>query len=676
MEYLVNVGLLLVVALLVGSIAGLLLTTFWSRDEERQVVRRRLKYAFYASLLLLIVATGPFVLDAVLVWAAYSWIYTRLASVGVPEYPAGILAIWMMAAALMVLPTVAFPTIRKHIGRSIRLAVLVTVWYSLMFVLTTPHNGGLFSPWTGAARYRCKTDNAKIVPVPIGLRFDTDTGSEIPLCTADDGRKYKQQKTSVNSADAASIRTGFFSWVGSLFSSLPEPKGEETSTPANFVHQNQFYQKYLPGLNLWIDSMHVARDRTFVNFAARGDFGGEACLAAGGYRKLRGVIQERLPEGPIYLVDVSGNTYQTSGTIASNSEAAKYDEELGNWFSFDCRTILRDQTLRFSFEFQPFPGGKVPSGGLKLHTQQFESLSIDSVATVAIDVDHSRHNHPWKKAADGHDVAMCEIGNELIVDRRAPVHYTRARDGHLAWVGLSEAELAALPPKSESQEEEAQRARSAWLTKTYNSPTPDSIQNPETDPIIRPRGSESTTPSNNESIRRMKESIPTYSNVPAPVAKPLPPPASVRENDEEPEIDVPLLNLLLWSNKSPSSSRFQNSLTLQGVLSTDSSVLLKFDFKMYGLRLMSEGQRRQAATFKVSLVDEAAKELSCDSLKLGRFDWLQQVQRVEYRCDPAPLGTRELILDLGDRFQLIRLKQISRREEQANVARPMPRPIR
>lgn len=194
----------------------------------------------------------------------------------------------------------------------------------------------------------------------MGFRYDPDTGRELRDFDQKTAEEYYKQQGLAPQKQGVSAAGGLRGLLARLRRSV-SPQGEtasaeQTDTPTVVAGQNPFESDLSSTSNLWlrVEKVQVGPDRTILHLASRAPESEEGMLVA--------AVQEQT-----YLVDENGQTYMLQA-------------DSGNYPRKSYRTILRDETYRFTMTFPALrPGIK----RLKFYRSRFSPIVLDELLAQA-----------------------------------------------------------------------------------------------------------------------------------------------------------------------------------------------------------------------------------------------------------------------------------------------------
>jgi hypothetical protein len=154
------------------------------------------------------------ILDLLVAWSIYGYFFRGLSRYGIPEYIGGILAVWLAAAVVWFWPTVVFSVVTRRKSWIWKVALGVSVWFGVLYVVSYPYSGGLFNPFTGAPRFRYSmTTDGVIRKFPMGFTTDPDFGLPLrdfdPIAAAQYHRQQGKAGTEGSRPTPSSVARAF-----------------------------------------------------------------------------------------------------------------------------------------------------------------------------------------------------------------------------------------------------------------------------------------------------------------------------------------------------------------------------------------------------------------------------------------------------------------------------------
>lgn len=291
------------------------------------------------------------------VWV-YSSVDNMMEDYGFSEYLGKLIAVAFAALVGYFTHTVLLKVIKRDKKWVPMVAGVMAVWFVVMYLVSSPYTSGLFNPFSGQARaVYLRMPDGTIKSFPKGLKFDPDTGRRLEKFTPATAEEYQKQQ-------GAKKKT-------SLLWKTPADSNQVTSTVRG------------DNLELWVEKIQVAPDRTIIHLACEGRNGKAATLrpVSNVYNFLwKGQGYDITIRGT-YLADDSGQTYDPSASSAVyDSTETSYG--WGPWENFHPTRYVRvDEIYRFTLTFPPLRQGTFQ---LRLHLAYLEpALDLDSALAKA-----------------------------------------------------------------------------------------------------------------------------------------------------------------------------------------------------------------------------------------------------------------------------------------------------
>ncbi len=160
--------------------------------------KRIMKWA--RNLLIFVVAAyfTIIALNLVFGWSIYGYFFKKLVGYGVPGYLSGILAVWLVAIILWFGPAVILSLLKHRKDWIWKVAIIISIWLGIMYVVSYPYSDSLFNPFTGQSQFRySRTGNGKIEKFPSAFTVNPKTG--LPLHDFDSkvAEEYSEQQEQV-----------------------------------------------------------------------------------------------------------------------------------------------------------------------------------------------------------------------------------------------------------------------------------------------------------------------------------------------------------------------------------------------------------------------------------------------------------------------------------------------
>ncbi len=169
----------------------------WPQVDFEKILRNARRGAKWVAIAIIVAAAMLFafrILDLLVAWRVYSWFFQPLAQSGIPETLSGAIAIWLMAAVILVLPSLAYAFVFNRSKAILIVTAGVSAWFVIAYFISLPRDGQLFNPITGKAMYRySQATDGKIKLLPLGYRYDPATGEELKDLTSEIAKKYAEQ---------------------------------------------------------------------------------------------------------------------------------------------------------------------------------------------------------------------------------------------------------------------------------------------------------------------------------------------------------------------------------------------------------------------------------------------------------------------------------------------------
>lgn len=261
----------------------------------------------------LLFLSGIFILkyvDVLLALPLYSWFFEQIQTLGgYPDEVTGALAVWLTATILLSLPTI-FTSLRSDKRRAILMvAVGLSLWCVISFLITQPREGYYFNPVTGAARYKfTRLPDGKIELLPLGYRYNPRDGSTLETATPEIIKQYELQRKKISaSAEAAPSED---KWAKVAY----EPQWILSVDPSDH-------------LSMAIEASRVRINDTVVQVAVRSD-------------SITSNYNLEWPKGA-YITDSRGTRYDLKKVEPQNGESTN-----------TYRTVRPYETYRFELYFR------------------------------------------------------------------------------------------------------------------------------------------------------------------------------------------------------------------------------------------------------------------------------------------------------------------------------------
>jgi hypothetical protein len=167
-------------------------------------------------------------------WWLYTWFFGKLQdAAGLPELVAATIAIWCVAAVLLIGPAVVTSFFFRNRRRAILLsAAMLSAWFVGLFLLTIANDGN-FNSWTGKPQAKYARINGQICLFPMWYgNYHKTYGVELRLVTPEIIREYeKGHQTQRSGMRSPTAPPGVFGQV-SIRTLWATPRGTDIPAPA------------------------------------------------------------------------------------------------------------------------------------------------------------------------------------------------------------------------------------------------------------------------------------------------------------------------------------------------------------------------------------------------------------------------------------------------------------
>lgn len=159
------------------------------------------KYVIFGIVGLLLLWIAIRFTDLILGWTLYSWFFQKIREVGaLPDLITGAIAVWCVAAILLLGPTVLFSYFVRGRKKAVVIyATAISFGMVSLYLLSLCQSDNLFNPFTGSPNYVfVKEPDSAIKLFPHGYLVDPLTGKETQLLTPEVAQAYREQQARIH----------------------------------------------------------------------------------------------------------------------------------------------------------------------------------------------------------------------------------------------------------------------------------------------------------------------------------------------------------------------------------------------------------------------------------------------------------------------------------------------